>query len=172
MCPVSDLLRLRSIDVITPLLYKVDLPMHMLYSPFFALSFEVPSLSFQTIVRNDLQVGSMAQPVTIEPVTQGRLTIKTTAGDIDMELWPKEAAKACRNFVQLALEGYYEGCHFHRIVPGLCVQTGDASNTGEGGDSIYEEFYFEDEFSQRLRFNRRGLVAMANTGKRNTNLSQ
>lgn len=114
----------------------------------------------------------MAQPITVEPVTNGRVTLKTTAGDIVMELWPKEAPKAVRNFIQLALEGYYDGCQFHRVVPGLCVQTGDASNSGEGGDSIYEEGYFEDEITQRLRFNRRGLVAMANTGKKNTNLSQ
>lgn len=114
----------------------------------------------------------MAQPSTVEPVTHGRATLKTTAGDIVMELWPREAPKAVRNFVQLALEGYYDGCQFHRVVPGLCVQTGDASNSGEGGDSIYEEGYFEDEITQRLRFNRRGLVAMANTGKKNTNLSQ
>ena len=114
----------------------------------------------------------MAQPVTVEPTTKGRVTLKTTAGDIDIELWPSFAPRAVRNFLQLAMEGYYEGCQFHRVVPGLCVQTGDASNTGEGGESIYEEFYFEDEFTQRLRFNRRGLVAMANTGRRNTNLSQ
>lgn len=49
------------------------------------------------------------------------------------------------SFVQLALEGYYEGCEFFRVVPGLCVQTGDASNSGEGGDSIYDEGYFDDE---------------------------
>lgn len=114
----------------------------------------------------------MAQPPTVEPVTKGRLTLHTTAGDILIDLWPQQAPKAVRNIVQLALEGYYEGCEFHRVVPGLCVQTGDATNTGEGGESIYEEFYFEDEFTQRLRFNRRGLVAMANTGKRHTNLSQ
>lgn len=114
----------------------------------------------------------MAQPITLEPKTQGRVTLKTTAGDIIMELWPREAPKAVRNFIQLALEGYYDGCQFHRVVPGLCVQTGDASNSGEGGDSVYEEGYFEDEITQRLRFNRRGLVAMANTGKKNTNLSQ
>lgn len=114
----------------------------------------------------------MAQPVTVEPVTSGRATIRTSAGNVVLEFWPKEAPLAVRNFVQLALEGYYDGCQWHRIVPGLCVQTGDASNSGEGGDSIYDEGTFNDEFSNRLRFNRRGLVAMANAGKRHTNLSQ
>ena len=114
----------------------------------------------------------MSQPVTIEPVTSGRATIKTTAGDVVIEFWPREAKLAVRNFVQLALEGYYDGCIFHRVVPGLCVQSGDASNSGHGGESIYDSEPFADEFSQRLRFNRRGLVACANAGTRNSNLSQ
>ncbi len=35
-----------------------------------------------------------------------------------MELWSKEAPVACRNFVQLCMEGYYNGNIFHRIVSG------------------------------------------------------
>ena len=42
----------------------------------------------------------------------------TTCGEIDIELWSKEAPKACRNFIQLCLEGYYDGTIFHRIVKG------------------------------------------------------
>ena len=34
-----------------------------------------------------------------------QVLLKTTAGDIDIELWSKEAPKACRNFIQLCLEG-------------------------------------------------------------------
>jgi Cyclophilin type peptidyl-prolyl cis-trans isomerase/CLD len=40
-----------------------------------------------------------------EPPTHGKVLLRTTYGDIDIELWPKEAPKACRNFVQLALDG-------------------------------------------------------------------
>uniref|UniRef100_A0A8I5KP30 Spliceosome-associated protein CWC27 homolog n=1 Tax=Homo sapiens TaxID=9606 RepID=A0A8I5KP30_HUMAN len=39
-----------------------------------------------------------------EPPTNGKVLLKTTAGDIDIELWSKEAPKACRNFIQLCLE--------------------------------------------------------------------
>ena len=42
----------------------------------------------------------------------------TTLGDIDVELWSKEAPLACRNFVQLCMEGYYNGTIFHRIIKG------------------------------------------------------
>lgn len=44
--------------------------------------------------------------------------ISTSVGDIDIELWSKEAPKACRNFVQLCLERYYDNTIFHRIVKG------------------------------------------------------
>ncbi|XP_048030641.1 spliceosome-associated protein CWC27 homolog [Megalobrama amblycephala] len=98
-----------------------------------------------------------------EPPTNGKVLLKTTAGDIDIELWSKEAPKACRNFTQLCMEGYYDGTVFHRVVPEFIVQGGDPTGTGTGGESIYGR-PFKDEFHSRLRFNRRGLVAMANAG--------
>ncbi|XP_044302169.1 spliceosome-associated protein CWC27 homolog isoform X1 [Varanus komodoensis] len=98
-----------------------------------------------------------------EPPTNGKVLLKTTAGDIDIELWSKEAPKACRNFIQLCMEDYYDSTIFHRVVPEFIVQGGDPTGTGLGGESIYGA-PFKDEFHSRLRFNRRGLVAMANAG--------
>ncbi|XP_074138512.1 spliceosome-associated protein CWC27 homolog isoform X1 [Sminthopsis crassicaudata] len=98
-----------------------------------------------------------------EPPTNGKVLLKTTAGDIDIELWSKETPKACRNFIQLCMEGYYDNTIFHRVVPGFIIQGGDPTGTGTGGESIYGA-PFKDEFHSRLRFNRRGLVAMANAG--------
>lgn len=114
----------------------------------------------------------MANIFVTEPIPSGRIKLKTTHGPIEIELWPKETPKACRNFVQLCLEGYYDGVIFHRIVPDFIVQTGDPSGTGTGGESIYDEGVFDDEINARLKFSRRGLVAMANLGTRNTNTSQ
>lgn len=54
-----------------------------------------------------------------------------------MELWSREAPKACRNFVQLCMEGYYDGTIFHRLVKGFIVQGGDPTGTGAGGNSIW-----------------------------------
>ena len=95
----------------------------------------------------------------------------TTKGDIAIELWTKECPLACRNFIQLCLEAYYDGCLFHRLIPGFILQTGDPSGTGLGGESIYPEGGFDLEIRSRLRFTRRGLVAMAGTSKE-TNGSQ
>lgn len=99
-----------------------------------------------------------------EPPTTGKVMMKTTVGDIDLELWTKEAPKACRNFIQLCMEGYYENTIFHRIIKGFIAQGGDPTGTGEGGESIYGQT-FKDEFHTRLRFCRRGLLAMAGAGK-------
>lgn len=106
-----------------------------------------------------------------EPPTSGKVLVKTTYGDIDIELWPKEAPLACRNFVQLALEGYYDNSPIHRVIKEFMVQLGDPTGTGEGGESIWGK-PFKDEFHGRIKFNHRGQVAMANANKPNSNHSQ
>ena len=115
-----------------------------------------------------------------QPATKGKVVLHTTIGPLDVELWSKEAPLACRNFVQLCMEGYYDGCIFHRVIKDFMAQTGDPTGTGTGGESVYEEGgpegagpkgMFKDEFNGRLRFIHRGLVGMASHGP-NTNGSQ
>nr|GEY14918.1 peptidyl-prolyl cis-trans isomerase CYP57 [Tanacetum cinerariifolium] len=106
-----------------------------------------------------------------EPPTKGKVILQTNYGPLDIELWPKEAPKAVRNFVQLCVDGYYDGTIFHRIIKSFMVQGGDPTGTGTGGESIYGGT-FADEFHSRLRFNHRGLVACANSNAPNTNGSQ
>merc|ERR1712142_1359162 len=79
----------------------------------------------------------MSQMYIMEPPTHGKLVLRTSAGDIDIELWPKEAPLATRNFVQLCMENYYDATIFHRLVPGFIVQGGDPTGTGMGGESIF-----------------------------------
>ena len=45
----------------------------------------------------------------------------TSLGEFDIELWSKEAPLACRNFVQLCMEGYYDNTVFHRVIRSVCV---------------------------------------------------
>ncbi|CAF1518228.1 unnamed protein product, partial [Rotaria sp. Silwood1] len=52
-----------------------------------------------------------------EPATRGKVVLDTTVGDIEIELFSKECPLACRNFVQLCMDGYYDGTVFHRVVP-------------------------------------------------------
>ncbi|KAJ7548364.1 hypothetical protein O6H91_07G008900 [Diphasiastrum complanatum] len=113
----------------------------------------------------------MSSVYVLEPPTRGKVVLTTTSGPLDFELWAKEAPKTVRNFVQLCMEGYYDGTIFHRIIKTFMVQGGDPSGTGTGGESIYGSM-FPDEFHSRLRFNHRGLVASANAGTPNSNSSQ
>jgi peptidyl-prolyl cis-trans isomerase SDCCAG10 len=77
----------------------------------------------------------MSTIYTLEPPTVGKVVLVTTAGEIEIELWSKEAPKACRNFVQLCLERYYDSVVFHRVIKDFMVQTGDPTGTGEGAAS-------------------------------------
>eukprot|EP00798_Chlamydomonas_sp_ICE-L_P019222 gene19222-25842_t len=113
----------------------------------------------------------MSSVYNLEPPTKGKVVLKTTIGDLDIELWGKEAPKAVRNFVQLCMEGYYDNTIFHRVMKGYLVQAGDPTGTGQGGESIYGEM-FKDEFHSRLKFSHRGLLACANQNEPNTNASQ
>jgi peptidyl-prolyl cis-trans isomerase SDCCAG10 len=117
----------------------------------------------------------------LEPPTKGKVILKTSLGDLEIELWTKEAPKvgagagahasksahasrqdppclscmqACRNFVQMCLDGYYDNTIFHRIIKDYLVQGGDPSGTGEGSESIYGGL-FKDEFHTRLKFSHR-----------------
>mmetsp|Transcript_27702 Transcript_27702/g.85639 ORF Transcript_27702/g.85639 Transcript_27702/m.85639 type:complete len:560 (+) Transcript_27702:1523-3202(+) len=106
-----------------------------------------------------------------EPPTNGKVIFHTSVGPVDVELWSKEAPLACRNFVQLALEGYYDKTVFHRVIPGFMAQGGDPTGTGEGGDSVWGK-PFKDEIQARIRFNHRGQLAMANENSPSTNRAQ
>jgi peptidylprolyl isomerase/peptidyl-prolyl cis-trans isomerase-like 1 len=101
-------------------------------------------------------------------------TVKTKFGDIEIELYTKEAPKTTANFIGLSLAGYYNGVIFHRIAKGYVLQGGDPTGTGAGGSSIYGAT-FEDELNpETLSYKEgyvRGVVAMANRGP-NTNSSQ
>jgi len=97
------------------------------------------------------------------------VVMTTTMGDIKIKLFPEDAPKSVKNFLQLAEEGYYDGTIFHRVIKDFMIQGGDPSGTGMGGTSIYGK-KFEDEFSTEV-FNLRGALSMANAGP-NTNGSQ
>jgi peptidyl-prolyl cis-trans isomerase SDCCAG10 len=108
----------------------------------------------------------MASLYNLEPQPTAKVILQTTAGDIALELFGKQAPLATRNFLQHCLDGYYNNTIFHRLVPGFIIQGGDPTGTGSGGISALNDGEpFEDEFHSRLKFNRRGLLGMANEGK-------
>lgn len=92
-----------------------------------------------------------------------------SGGVIKLRFFPDEAPKTVYNFKRHAIDGYYNGLTFHRIMDEFMIQGGDPEGNGTGGESVWGE-KFEDEFNANL-LNIDGAVAMANSGK-NTNGSQ
>lgn len=114
----------------------------------------------------------MASTYNLEPHPTAKVVLHTTTGDLELELFAKQTPVTSRNFLQLCLDGYYDNTVFHRLVKDFILQGGDPTGTGQGGESSYDGEPFADEFHSRLKFNRRGLLGMANTGKKDDNGSQ
>jgi cyclophilin family peptidyl-prolyl cis-trans isomerase len=91
--------------------------------------------------------------------------MKTTEGDIALELFDEDAPKTVGNFKALAGQGFYDGLVFHRVIPDFMIQGGCPQGTGTGGPG----YTFEDEINDHKIV--RGALAMANAGP-NTNGSQ
>jgi len=94
-------------------------------------------------------------------------TLRTTLGDVKIELYRDRAPKTVENFITLTRKGFYNGLTFHRVIPGFMIQGGDPKGDGTG-DPGYE---FADEFHPTLRHDGPGVLSMANRGP-NTNGSQ
>ena len=92
-------------------------------------------------------------------------TMKTSEGDIVLELFDEDAPKTVSNFKQLASQGFYDGLIFHRVIDNFMIQGGCPEGTGTGGPG----YTFEDEINPHKVV--RGALAMANAGP-NTNGSQ
>ena len=102
-------------------------------------------------------------------------------GAIVIRLYEKEQPLTVANFIglargtkawqdpktrQLVKRPLYNGLTFHRVIPGFMIQGGDPLGSGMGGTEA-----IKDEFAPELRFNKTGLLAMANAGP-NTGSSQ
>lgn len=105
-----------------------------------------------------------------EAVENPIVVLETTQGTMELKLMPDIAPKACENFVKLVEKGYYNGLIFHRVIKQFMIQGGDPTGTGMGGQSIWGK-PFADEVRQDVKFDRPGILAMANAGP-NTNGSQ
>jgi len=96
-----------------------------------------------------------------------RIILKTSKGDIHLTLFPSKAPVTVASFLNLSQKGKYDGVVFHRVISDFMIQGGDPTGTGRG-DRGYK---FEDECVPELRFDKPGLLAMANAGP-GTNGSQ
>ncbi|PVU99273.1 hypothetical protein BB559_000856 [Furculomyces boomerangus] len=106
----------------------------------------------------------------VESALSESAILRTTKGDIHLQLYPSKAPKAVENFCGLAAKGYYDGVIFHRVIKNFMIQTGDPLGDGTGGESLWGS-EFADEFSNDLKHDKPFVLSMANAGP-NTNGSQ
>jgi peptidyl-prolyl cis-trans isomerase B (cyclophilin B) len=103
----------------------------------------------------------------IDPAKKYQATIKTTKGDIVLDLFAADAPKTVNNFVFLARDKFYDGLTFHRVIADFMSQGGCPNGDGRGGPG----YRFADETVGNPHKHETGSLSMANAGP-NTNGSQ
>ncbi len=101
----------------------------------------------------------------------------TSQGTFKAEVFLDQMPITAKNFIDLANSGFYDGLHFHRIIPNFMCQFGcphskdpNSARAGTGGPphgNIQDEFLDDAKFS-----NEPGTLSMANTGRPNSGGSQ
>eukprot|EP00746_Dinoflagellata_sp_MGD_P167561 gnl/MRDRNA2_/MRDRNA2_98287_c0_seq1.p1 gnl/MRDRNA2_/MRDRNA2_98287_c0~~gnl/MRDRNA2_/MRDRNA2_98287_c0_seq1.p1 ORF type:complete len:427 (-),score=107.15 gnl/MRDRNA2_/MRDRNA2_98287_c0_seq1:41-1243(-) len=89
--------------------------------------------------------------------------LETSLGDLVFDLLVDEAPKACTNFLKLCKIKYYNNCLIHTVQKDYICLSGDPTNTGTGGQSVWGE-HFEDELLPTRKHEKFGTLAMANEG--------
>ena len=109
------------------------------------------------------------EPAAIEPaeVTDIKVCIKTSKGDIEGTIFASKVPMTAANFLNLSKRGYYNGIAFHRVIKDFMIQGGDPTGTGRGGPG----YKFADEIKPDLKHTKPGIFSMANAGP-GTNGSQ
>ncbi|MBX3419092.1 MAG: peptidylprolyl isomerase [Pirellulaceae bacterium] len=127
------------------------------------LSFVPPSLRDR--------IYTQAPAMNIDTSKNYRATIHTDLGILELDLFASQAPIAVNSFVNLVRDGYYDGLNFHRVINDLgnrfVAQGGDPLGVGTGGPG----YVFVDETDASLKFDKAGVLAMANSGP-TTNGSQ
>lgn len=118
----------------------------------------------------------------MQPSEKLYVEFDTNQGKIKAELFWEDAPVTVWNFVGLATgkrewvnptdgqkstKPLYDGTIFHRVIKGFMIQGGDPTGTGMGGPG----YKFDDEFSAKLKHDKKGVLSMANAGPK-TNGSQ
>ncbi|MCP2013762.1 peptidylprolyl isomerase [Deinococcus sp. HSC-46F16] len=111
-----------------------------------------------------------------DPARTYRAVLNTSKGPITLELYAKQAPVAVNNFVFLALNRFYDGTRFHRVIEGFMAQGGDPQSTdpalrarwGTGGPG----YSFRAEVGNGLRFDRAGVLGMARAASLDSQGSQ
>jgi peptidylprolyl isomerase len=127
-----------------------------------------PVVNTQTMPTATTYTYSAAPPMTIDPAKKYTATIETPRGNIVVKLLPDIAPKTVNNFVFLARQNFYNGLTWHRVIQGFMAQGGDPKGDGGGGPG----YSIPAEFTDKILYDKPGLLAMARTNDPNSAGSQ
>ncbi len=96
------------------------------------------------------------------------VTLETTMGQIEIELFADRAPLTAKNFADLTKKGFYDGLTFHRVIAGFMIQGGCPKGDGTGGPG----YTIKDELVPGLTHSGPGILSMAKTAAPNTGGSQ
>ena len=104
-------------------------------------------------------------------------TFETSEGTFTAEIFLDSMPITAENFLSLAESGFYNGLHFHRVIPSFMLQFGcphsKDPNSGRAGTGGPPHGTIQDEFPPNAKFtNEPGTLSMANTGRPNSGGSQ
>jgi cyclophilin family peptidyl-prolyl cis-trans isomerase len=104
-------------------------------------------------------------------------TLKTSLGDMQVELFVDKMPKTAANFIELAKTGFYDGLHFHRVINGFMAQFGCPHSrdpkSGRAGTGNGPNGCIADEHPPNAKIsNEPGTLSMANTGQPNSGSCQ
>jgi len=131
----------------------------------------------------ELKLNAPLSPEALKNDTQPILNMKnpkaivtTNKGVFELELFADQMPGTVANFVKLAEAGFYDGTKFHRVIESFMIQGGDPNSKGTDA-SVYGQggpgYTIQDEFVAAPNLsNKRGSIAMANTGQPNSGGSQ
>jgi len=146
------------------------------------MKFRILFLAFFALLTVQAQETSKKAVKKATPVKEEGIfaTINTNKGAIVLQLEFQKTPVTVANFISLAqgkndfvtdskLKGkpFFDGLKFHRVIQDFMIQGGDPQGTGAGGTG----YSFKDEFVPELKFDKGGILAMANSGPK-TNASQ
>jgi cyclophilin family peptidyl-prolyl cis-trans isomerase len=112
------------------------------------------------LLKMEARLFTTCPPMTIDTTKQYIATLQTEKGDIVIQLYADKAPLTVNSFVFLAKNGWFDGIIFHRVIAGFVAQTGDPSGTGYGTPG----YYIMDEIDPGLKFDKAGVLGMANAG--------
>lgn len=89
------------------------------------------------------------------------ITLHTSKGDIDAELYPDVAPITVKNFTDLIKSGFYDGLTFHRVIAGFMIQGGCPKGNGTGGPGYHIKGEFDANGVKNDLKHTRGVLSMA-----------